>query len=788
MVKALDTKLMRDLWHMRGQAFAIALVIGAATATFVMAMGVHHSLTETRDAYYDRQRYADVFVNMVRAPRSIVDQVAAIDGVAEAEGRIELYSTLELPGRITPVRAMINSVGDGGASKLNRLVLLRGRGPVSDKEGEVVIDKAFADANAMDVGDRIDAIIYGSRSQLEVVGIGLAPDYIWSIAPGELVPDASRYGIFWMGEKALEAASNRTGAINAISLIIQRGANEAEIIRHVDALTAKYGGTGAIGREDHLSNTFLQSELDQLEAMTRIIPPIFLVVSTFLVYVVLGRTIRTERGVIGLLKAFGHTNGSVGWHYLKFALAVALLGIILGSAAGWWMGRSMTAQYAEYYRFPFLYYQVSANVFLTGAALAFGSAAIGAMGGVRSAAALNPAVAMSPPPPPIYRAGLIERLGEKAGLSAVGNMIVRHIVRWPGRSAVTVFGVALSLGLLFSVLQFIDSSRAMLDNYFSRAQRQDISVSFIEPRNEKVLSELALLPGVIRVEPARAVPVMLRHGARSKRVAIEAAHSGEMLTSRVDAQGFEVTPPASGLMLSRALADQLDLRPGDKVEVELLGGRQTSATLNVASTIDELIGTRAYAQSDVLQNLSRDASPVGSANLLIDHAHRDELIGKLAEMPMVLGVTERDAAMELFERIIDENIMSMMGFYIAFASAIAIGVVYNSARILFSERAHELATLRVLGYHRSEVGVVLLGEVALLVAIAVPAGCFIGYWLARLMVAMFSSDLFRLPFAPERSSYGVATLVVLAAATATALIVARRVNRLDMVRVLKAHD
>lgn len=787
-MKSLDTKLARDLWQMRGQALAIALVIGAAMATFVMAMGVHHSLTQTRDAYYDRYRFADIFVNMTRAPRSIVERVAALEGVSAAEGRIEQFATLELPGRIEPTRALINSVRGGGQSRLNQLVLLRGRWPASDKEGEVVIDKAFAGANALEPGARIDAIIYGSRTRLEVVGIGLAPDYIWSIAPGELVPDASRYGIFWMGEKALEAASNRTGAINALSLSMERGASEEEIIRHVDAIAAQYGGTGAVGREDQLSNAFLVSELDQLEAMTTVIPPIFLLVSTFLVYVVLGRMIRTEREEIGLLKAFGYTNMAVGWHYLKFAFAIAVLGIIIGSGFGWWMGRSMTEQYAEYYRFPFLYYQVSPDVFASGAALAFGSAAIGAIGGVAAAAALSPAVAMSPPPPPIYRAGMIERLGNKAGLSAVGNMIVRHIVRWPGRSAITVLGVALSLGLLFATLQFIDGSRAMLDNYFFRAQRQDISVSFIEPRNEKILTELASLPGVIRVEPARAIPVVLRHGARSERVAIEAASSDDQLTARIDANGYEVALPGAGLLLSRPLATKLDVAPGSRVAVELLGGRQTRTTMNVASIIDELIGTRAYAQSEAVAQLTRDAAPVGSAHMLIDAAYRDELITRLADMPVVLGITERDAAMGLFEQIIEENIMSMMGFYIAFASAIAVGVVYNSARILFSERAHELATLRVLGYHRSEVGIVLLGELALLVVLAVPAGWMIGYWLAQLMVTMFSSDLFRLPFAPERSSYGFAALVVLASASATALIVARRVARLDMVRVLKARD
>lgn len=672
--------------------------------------------------------------------------------------------------------------------KLNRLVLLRGRGPGFDNAGEVVIDKAFADANDIDLGAQIDAVIYGSRTRLEVVGIGLAPDYIWAITPGELVPDASRFGIFWMGEKALEAASGRTGAINALALKLERGAREAEVIRHVDRVVNQYGGTGAVGREDHLSNAFLTSELDQLEAMTAIIPPIFLLVSTFLVYVVLGRMIRTEREEIGLMKAFGYGNGAIGWHYLKFALAVAILSIAMGSAVGWWMGRSMTEQYANYYRFPYLFYEVSAGVFSAGAALALGSATIGAVGGVRAAAILTPAVAMSPPPPPIYRAGLIERFGDWAQLSSVGNMIVRHIARWPGRSAITVSGVALSLGLLFATIQFIDGSRAMLDNYFFRAQRQDISVTFNEAQNEQVLMELASLPGVIRVEAARAVPAVLRKGQRSERVAIEATGEGDRLTARVDADGFEVPVPASGLMLSRALAAKLDLAPGDRAEVELLGGRQTRTTLTVASIINELIGTRAYARPEALKRLKRDRTSVGSVHMQIDPLYRDELIVRLDGMPQVLGLTERDAAMSLFEQIIEENIMSMMGFYISFAAAIAVGVVYNSARILFSERAHELATMRVLGYHRSKVGTVLLGELALLVVVAVPVGWLTGYWLAQLMVTMFSSDLFRLPFAPERSSYGFAAIVVLAAASATALIVARRVARLDMVRVLKARD
>lgn len=787
-MKALDLKLLRDLWRMRGQALAIALVLAAATATFVLSMGVHRSLSETRDAYYARNHYAEIFAGMTRAPRSIVTRVRKIPGVQRAEGTILQYATLDFPKRNIPVRALINSVNEHGRTQLNQVTLQKGRMPRAGEASEVVVDDAFAKANQLAPGDSVDALIYGSKQRLDIVGIGLAPNYIYSIAPGDLIPDNSRFGIFWMGEQALEAVTDRTEAINSLSLTLERGGSQADVIRQIDILLAPYGGTGAYGREDHLSHAFLENELMQLDAMTKVIPPVFLLVSTFLVYIVLGRMIRTERTQIGLIKAFGYSNWAIGWHYLKFALAIAVLATVLGSLMGIWMGQGMTKLYAEIYRFPFLNYRISPGVFLTAAVLAIGSAALGALGGMQAAIKLNPAVAMSPPPPPVYKAGLLERLGQSAGFTTIGHMIIRHITRWPGRSAITVLGVALSMGLLFSTMQFIDASRTMLDSFFFRAQRQDLTVSFVEPRNEDVLYELSQIPGVLRVEGTRAIAVKLSNGNLVERSAIQSADSDSTLTIRIDSDGSEIDLPPAGLMLSSQLANQLEVSAGDMVLVELLGGRRTKTMQPVSSIVDEFIGARAYAAEETLAKIARDAAPVGAALLRIDSAQRDAILIELKEMPIVLGVTERDAALKKFEQMIDENIFTMIGLYIIFASGIAVGVVYNSARILFSERAHELATLRVLGYHRSEVSVVLLGELALLVVASVPVGCFIGYWMAQMMTSMFSSDLFRMPFAPTRSTYGYSILIVLASAMLTAFVVALRVLRLDMVRVLKARE
>lgn len=787
-MRAIERKLLRDLWRMRGQALAIGLVIGGAMAVFVMALSVQESLEETRDIYYERNQFADVFAHFTRAPIGIVDQVEQVSGVRRAEGRIVQYATLEFEGRIEPIRAVINSVGDSGDSELNRLEIVSGRPPDIRSPDEIVVDRSFADANQLNPGDQITALIYGTRQDLQIVGIGLAPDYIFTLPPGDLVPDERRFGVLWMGREALEAATDRKEAINSLSVLLEPQASSEEVIRSIDTLLERYGGAGAYAREDHISHAFLEGELDQLGILSQTVPPVFLFVSTFLIFVVLGRLIQTEREQIGLLKAFGYTDRTIAWHYVQFAIALAAIGIVLGALAGAYQGRALSQLYADSFRFPMLVYSMSPEIFLTGALLAAGSATLGSISGVRTAVGLTPAAAMTPSPPVVYREGILERHGQRLGVTSIGQMILRHLLRFPVRSSMTVIGVSLALALLFSMLNFITGADSMLETHFDRMQSQDLTVALIEPQNEDALFAMAKLPGVMRVEPIRAVSVRLTHGQLSERVAIEGMAQEGQLAKRIAIDGSEVPLPPGGLMLTRHLAKKLQVKSGDVVDVSVLEGRRVSVQMPVTRMIDELVGMRAYAGEDALARLTRDGAPVGAMLVRIDPAQRDTILRELRDMPAVLGVSEREAAMVRFRELIEQNISTMVWVYVAFASLIVIGVIYNGARILWTERARELATLRVLGYHTREVAVVLLGEVAMLVFIAVPVGCFAGYWLALGLTVAFGSDLFRLPFLPDRWSFGFATSAVLVSALLTSAIVARRVRRLDMVRVLKARD
>lgn len=787
-ISALQRKLVRDLWHSRGQALAIALVIAAGVATVVLAAGTRRSLEETRTTYYERYRFADVFAFCRRAPRWLERRLREIPGVSRIQTRIVEEVLLDIEGLAEPARGRILSLPDGANPALNDIAIVSGRTPRPWRTDEVVVGEAFAVANRFLPGDTFEANINGKRRGLRIVGIALSPEFVYAIGPGQLFPDDRRFGVVWMNRSALEAAYDLKGAFNEVSVGLSRSALEREVIARIDELLAPYGGTGAVGREDHLSDTFLRSEFDQLAAMSTIIPPIFLAVAAFLLNIVVQRLVATQREQIGLLKAFGYSNLTVGWHFLQFVLAIAALGIAIGWGLGAWMGRGLTNLYAEYYRFPFLYYVFDLGLFTGAALISAAAATLGAFVAVARAVRIAPAVAMSPPPPTRYRASAIERLAFFSALRPPNRMIVRHLSRWPVRSSLTSLGVAFSVALLVSSLFFLDALDEMLDAFFFRSQRHDVAIHFVENRNESVRHDLRRLPGVLAVEAYRSLPARLRFGPRSELASITGVERGAQLTQLVDANERPVPIPEDGLVLTQSLADRLLIHRGEVLQVEVLEGHRPTRDLRVERVAEEYIGMGAYMNLTAVSRLMGEAPSASGAHLTIDSSQEEDLFRRLKETPLALGVSVRRAALETFREIIGRTMGTMVLVYVLFASMIAIGVVYNNARISLAERARELGSLRVLGFHRSEVTYILLGELALLTLIALPVGCVLGYGLAALMVGLFDTDLFRIPLVITPASYGYAMSIVVIAATLAGGIVARRVAHMDLVQVLKTRE
>lgn len=785
---ALDLKLARDLWTIRGQAVAIALVIAAAVATMVLSTGTYRSLEVTRSLYYAQNRFADVFSSLKRAPDSTLREIASLPGIARAQTGIRQYALLDMPSVPEPVRGLIISVPSQGNAGLNVPVLRAGTWPDESRDDQILIHEAFAEGHNLHPGDFVDATINGKKRRMIVTGIALSPEFIYSLGPGDLVPDNRRFGILWMSRKALAVASNMQGAFNDLAVKLEPAAKPEAVTAEIDDVLDRYGGTGAYGRKDQLSDSFIESELNQLKTMTRIMPPIFLITAAFLLNISIGRLVETERGQIGLLKAMGYTNGAIGLHYIKTALAITFMGILMGWAVGLWMGRGMTQLYIEYYHFPILRYQVSAGVFFGAALISIAAAVLGAILSIYKAIQLSPAVAMAPPPPPVYRAGLLERLGLLRTATPAGRMIVRHIARWPLRSGFTILGIAMAIALLLSTLNFYDSVDAMLDSFFYRSNRQDITVSFTDIRPDSTKADFMHLPGVTSVELQRTVPARLISGHLQKRVGISGLEPGAELNRPLDIYGNCIFLPPTGIVLNERLAHQLKVRQGDQLQIEILEGRMPKLLVPVTGISREYIGLSAYMSRGALNRLLNEGPVANSAVILMDSELERALYQKLKQMPYVAGVASQRAAVSLFRKLIDENIFVMVTFYIVFASALAFGVVYNNARLTLIERAREFSFLRVLGFYRSEVAWVMGGEVALLTFFALPVGCLLGYGLVALIVAAFSSDLYRLPFVIEPSTYGYAMIAILIAAALSGILALYRLAELDLLSVLKERE
>jgi putative ABC transport system permease protein len=577
------------------------------------------------------------------------------------------------------------------------------------------------------------------------------------------------------------------GAFNDLALTLSAGASEADVIERLDLLLARYGGLGAYGRDEQISHRFISDEISQNRISSTTIPGIFFSVAAFLVHIVLSRLVAMQRTEIGLLKAFGYRSWTVGIHYLKFAMVTVSAGVLVGAAVGLYLGGELTELYRQYYRFPDLAHYGVPRVLALTTLVSFSAAAIGALQSARRAAALPPAIAMRAEPPASFHTGLLERSSLSRMLPASGRIIARSIMRRGWKSGLAVLGIACAAGMLVLGGFFYDAIRHLMWMQFEVIERGDVMITFNEPKSAAIRHELTRLPGVLLSEPYRSVPVRLRFEHRSRRVELSGLPRSSELRRLIDVNLRPVELPAEGLVLTAKLAEVLAVAPGDRVTVEVLEEARPVRDLPIAGVVDEAVGIAAYIDLAALNRLLRQQGTLTGARMAVD-GETSDLYARLKGMPAVSGVAMRESILRSFEEILDRSILVSTLINVLFACVIAFGVVYNSARIALSERGHELASLRVLGFTRREVTVILLGEQGVLTLLAIPLGFGLGAGTCWWLVTRLSTELYRVPLVLTLRTFVFAFFVVMLAAAASGFLVARRLHRLDLIAVLKTRE
>lgn len=790
-MKALNRKLLRDLRALWSQALTIALVVASGIGGFITSLSAVESLALARDGFYADAHFADLFASLKRAPDALAAQLAAQPGVAEVQTTVEQMVRVEIPGLPDPIIGQLIGIDARRPHSLNRVTLAGGRALArdgaqrSDGSLEVLVSEGFALKRGLKPGSTLTALVNGRQRTLVVVGTALSPEFVFAGLWG--MPDLRGFGIFWMDREALAAAYDMNGAFNRIAIRLAPGASEEGVIDALSRSLEPWGGRQIVGRADQTSHAMLDNEIKEQRVLGTVLPAIFLGVAAFLLNVVVSRLVATQREQIAALKALGYPNRDIAAHYLALVMLIVAAGLVLGVAVGKQLGTFFTALYAEFFFFPRFEHHIAPWLLLVSIGITVATAVAGTLNAILATVRLAPAQAMRPPAPGRYRRTLLERLGIQA-IGPALRMILRNIERRPLRSALSVAGVAAAVAIVVLGNFFRDAIEYIVDAQFNVAMRSDVAVWMVEPGDDRVRLDLARLPAVTQVESTRFVPVVLHHGHRSERSLIRGYEGRAMLYRVVDAENRATLLDGRGLVITDRLADKLDLRVGETVRVEVLEGRPRSVELTVGATVREMMGLNAYMERGALNRALGDGDLASGFVLAVERGHEDALLEAIKALPRVAGAFSKATMLRNMQEISARNVRIMSTILTAFAVVIAVGVVYNNARIALAERGWELASLRVLGFTRAEVSALLLGELALLIAVALPLGMGLGFALVHLISALLASDQFYFPVVIQPRTYAWAALAVLAAGVVSALVVRRRIDELDMVAVLKTRE
>jgi putative ABC transport system permease protein len=788
MVSVLDLKVVRDLRAMWPQVTSIALLIAAGTAVLVMSVSNYLALVLAMETHYRNERFGDLFAQVKRAPLALADRVREIDGVGVVEARISAPVRVIREDEDVPLSGRMISLPPSGQPMLNRLHLVEGTWIEPDRFDEIIINAAFGQARGVRPGHTIEVVLEGRLRRLRVVGLALSPEFVFATRSALPLPDDRNYVVMWAHQDVMASAFDMTGAFNDLVISLAPGTGSPRVIEEIDRLLVAYGGVGAFGRRDLPSHRFLEDELAEQETLGIAMPGVFFAIAAFLLHVVLGRLVEAQREQIASLRALGFPKRPIMLHYFKLVSVIALAGGLVGLVLGRWLASVIIESYRTFFRFPVLEPQLDPRFAALAVLAGLVAANMAAASAIWRTSRLSPAEAMRPRPP--YSGKLAVLLGASRSwpISTPDVMALRTLIGHPFRTLLTIVGIALSVPLVLFGLFWFDAIDFMLDTSFQRIERGDAVVTFTTPVPIRALHELRATPGVLLAEGQRVVAVRLVAGHRTYRTSLTGLEWDSELKVLRDRELMPLAPPIEGLMLTRQLAGHLGVGVGDAIVVEVLESRRSTKILVVEKLSDEVLGFSATMERQALNRLLGEDASINVAALKLDPVHASDTWHRIARMPKVQASSAKSLWLSLFNDTIAGMIVIGAVTLAGFGVLITFGIVYNSARVALQERAWELASLRILGFTRTEVAKLLSSELAFEVMVAIPIGLVFGRWLIGFIISLRARETFQIPPVIEPQSYVIAALIVAVAASVSAYAVRRRIDTLDLVATLKTRD
>lgn len=789
----LDRKLRRELWAARGMLSAIAGIIAIGITCFVAMVSSYLNLELARRSYYARCRMADFSIELKKLPLAELDRLDGIRGITEYHPRITSEVTIDLDEVQRPISGRVISLPEQPAPVINRVLLERGEYFSGSRREEVIVSSPFARQRNIRPGDSIHVILNNRRQELFVTGTAISSEFVYLLAPGSIVPDAANYAVLYVPRTFAEEAFDMEGACNQVVGLLDAAYRDRpqRVLDEAEARLEPFGVFTTTPRSEQLSHLFLSSEIRGLRVMAIVLPTIFLLVAALILNVLMMRVAEQQRTVIGTLKALGYRNGELLWHFLKYGTRVGLAGGLLGTLLGYTLAGVMITVYRHFFELPRLINRPYPLVLLAGVAISVLFSLAGTLRGLLAVLRLAPAEAMRPKPPRRGRRVLLEKWRWFwRRLDFRWQIVLRNIFRHRMRTLAGLFAATIGAALIFVTFQMRDAMNEMLEFQFEKVLLSDFDVALKDQRDFGAVYEARRFPGVDYVEPQYVVPCTFRNGNRSKQGAITGILPSARLTVPRDMTGQRVRVPESGLLLTRPLAETLDISPGERITVHPVQGLREPLSVPVTAVVDSYLGLSAYADFSYLNHLRGEEASVTSLGFKL-RPGRDAtraFYGALKETPAVQGVSAvRDDKQKLADLLVQQMLISN-SVVILFAGLTFFGSVLNASLISLAERQTEIATLRVVGYTTREVGAIFLRESVCLNLLGAVLGLPLGYWLSLQIGRMVDTDIFRLPHVVQPTTWLIPILAGVLFTLLAHIPVRRAIERMDWLSALNVKE
>jgi ABC-type transport system, involved in lipoprotein release, permease component len=790
-MKKLTRMLLRDIKRSAGQFIAIIAVVAMGVTMYTGINSTFKNLEKTRDEYYENYNFEHLEVMGYGLPISVEEKVSAIQGVKMAAGRIILSARLQAGSDYPGLNVL--SLPGSGENAVNDVYVIEGKRLQNGSMDECMVEETFADGNGLKVGDVIVPNINGKKVSLKIAGICRSPEYVYVLGSAQdFLPDPKKFGVIYISKSLSQSLYGMPEMINDIAVVLNPGASEKNVKLKIESIVKEYEGTRVIARKDQLSDSMLQEEIKGLKSMGILIPVVFFAVASIIIFIMLGRTIENKRIYIGILKSLGYKNNQILGCYMAYPIFVGTAGSILGIVLGYFLGMLFTGLENQYFGFPSLHSGFYMDLILPVTLLTYVFCLLSSYIACRSIFKISPSESMKPPAPRKGRRILLERVPLIwRSLKFSQKMRQRSISRNMRRNVLSGIGIVLSTVLLIIGFSVSNSLSCIVSQIYDVQQKYDVKVTFKDIAGTQELEKVRSVTGIDYVEPVFEGSAEIRNGEKKKDISITASRNESSMYNVVDEKGNVQDLPDEGILIPKRLVETLGAKVGGYIDIKPYFPDAETKRVKVSGIASQYLGLNAYMDMDNMSSvLGKGGIYTGAFIRLNASGSKDiqKIKEQLYSMSMVDSVDYRDDVKSNMEKNLMPFKLFSMGAIIL-AAVMSIAVIYNITVINIYEKKRELASLKVMGFTKKEVRSSIYGENRIVGAVSIILGLPIGRILSKYIIGYFyTTDAFAFPVATYGTSYIFSSILILAFILSAEVLLRRKIDRIDMVDVLKVRE